>query len=240
LKKKDSAERIYWVDLARGLAVVLMLIYHFVFDLSYLGMVETAMYSGIWLVIARIIQFTFLFLAGISLFLSYEQKQEGYAKYQLTRGLKLMVIAIGITAITWLLFPGDYIRFGILHLISIGIITGSLITHDPIMAIPIAIVVFLLGPVFQSMQVTNSLLLIFGAIPPEFTSLDYFPIFPWLGIIFLGIGLAPMLKKWGLFKKGSKEKPIISFLGQNSLIIYLVHQPIIIGALLLIRPFFGG
>ena len=63
--------RIHWIDSLRGLAIILMIIFHFFFDLSLLEIQKTDFHSPFWLIFGHFIRFTFLILVGFSLYLSY-------------------------------------------------------------------------------------------------------------------------------------------------------------------------
>jgi uncharacterized membrane protein len=76
-------------------------------------------------------------------------------------------------------------------------------------------------------------LLPFGIDPPSVTSVDYTPLFPWFGVVLIGLGAGEYLYTKGVrqFTMPAVTKLVatpLSFLGQHSLIIYLIHQPVII------------
>lgn len=69
----------------------------------------------------------------------------------------------------------------------------------------------------------------FGFPPINFVSSDYFSLFPWLFLFLAGYFLHNILEKCGLKEKlfiGGRIEPF-AFIGKNSLIIYLLHQPVI-------------
>ncbi len=233
-----KTERIHWVDSIRGLAIVLMIVFHFTFDLDFLEIFPVNMDSGFWLVIGNFVRFTILSLVGVSLFLSHKKytTRSNYLKRQIIRAVKLFLIALGISLATWLTFPDSYIRFGVLHLISIGIIAGALLIKNPRTLAVLMFLMLILGSVFTNIQLNTSLFLPFGITPHGFNTLDYFPIFPWLAIVFFGIVFAHIFDIHSLLVNPKKlpRIRILEKIGQNSLIIYLVHQPILLGGLWLI------
>jgi uncharacterized membrane protein len=74
-------------------------------------------------------------------------------------------------------------------------------------------------------------------VPQDFYSVDYFPVFPWFGVILMGMGLGDWL--YPGYRRRIPVRDIssshfvraLAFLGQNSLAIYLVHQPVMISLL---------
>lgn len=230
-----KTERIHWVDSLRGLAILLMIVFHFAFNLDYLEIRLIDLYSGIWLFIGNFVRFSFLSLVGVSLYLSYKKRKpyKTYLNHQLRRAIKLFLIAMGVTLITWLLFPVDYIRFGVLHLISVAILIGALLIRHPIIVLISILPILILGGAFCSFRLETSLFLPLGIMPYNFNTMDYFPIFPWLAVVFFGIVIAYVLDKLSLLINPKKlpRLQILEKIGQKSLIIYLAHQPILFGGL---------
>ena len=230
-----KTERIHWVDSLRGLAILLMIVFHFAFDLDYLEIYMMDLYGGIWLLIGNFVRFSFLSLVGVSLYLSYKKRMpyKAYLNHQFWRAIKLFLIALGVTLITFLIFPEDYIRFGVLHLISVAILIGALLIRHPIVVFVSIFPILLLGGALGGMRLQTSLFLPLGIAPYGFSTIDYFPIFPWLAIVFFGIVIAYVLDKLSLLINPKKfpRIRILEKMGQRSLIIYLAHQPILFGGL---------
>lgn len=90
-------ERYPEIDIARGIAVVMMVLFHIAFDLSFLGIAGIPVSSLPWRAFAMATAALFLLLVGISLSIS-----AGYAKTQLSRSdfiLKYLKRGAGIFAI---------------------------------------------------------------------------------------------------------------------------------------------
>jgi uncharacterized membrane protein len=218
-------ERFWEVDFTRGSALVMMLISNFITDLQYFA--NYSNFAQFWWWFARIIAFIFIFLVGLSLNISYAKaKKEGkanFAKY-LKRGLFIFVLGLAITAVTYIFLGQNYIRFGVLHLIGLSII----------LAYP-----FLKWKKGVSLWAGLSLIVIGLLLPaPSFSSVDYFPLLPWFGVILLGLYFGKALYKNGervfSLKHNLKISNPICFLGRNTLLIYLIHQPIFIVILYLL------
>ena len=120
----SKTNRIWEIDLARGVAILMMLTSNFLFDL-YLFSGCKWCYSGFWLYFARVTAGLFLLLVGISLTLSYsnlkEKSKVNIIRKYIKRGSRIFALGILITIITFVFIGDKFIRFGILHLIGIGI-----------------------------------------------------------------------------------------------------------------------
>ena len=234
------ADRIPEVDIARGCAIVLMIISNFVTDLQYFFN-----YSGhetFWYWFARVTAFMFIFLAGISLVLSNKrseyEKKDNFIKY-LKRGLFIFSFGMLITIATFIFIPNDYVRFGVLHLIGLSVILSYffLKLKNNHLNLVFGIIFVLFGFLFQKITFNSDLFFIFGIISKTFSSVDYFPLFPWFGVVLLGIFAGRVLYKEHKpifnFKENTFAR-LFSFMGRNSLMIYLVHQPILLTLLFLL------
>jgi len=237
-------ERFPEIDFARGIAVVMMVVFHIAFDLYYLQIVAIPANSLPWRVLAMSTAGLFLFLVGVSLSISavYARKKlsrnEFILKY-LKRGAGIFLIGIGITLVTWIILPGSFILFGILHLIGLAIALSPLYTGFSWQNLVAGSVIILLGPVVSAMRGAGWLLWI-GIQPPAFYSIDYTPVVPWLGVVLIGVffgtlGYPSGIRIWNIIVPEILEKTF-GFLGRHSLAIYLVHQPIILGILFVLFP----
>jgi uncharacterized membrane protein len=237
--REGPTARFWEVDLLRGCAILLMVLYHLVFDLNYFAVREIDVSSGFWLALARVAASLFLLLVGLSLTLSHSRvrllgQEDGFFFRLLKRSAWILVLALGVSVVTYLFIGKGFIIFGVLHLIGL-----SLLLAYPFLRLQRARIIFgllfiLLGIYLQNISVGFPWLLWLGLAPPDFYSVDYFPVFPWFGVILAGVGLGD------LFYPGYRRRiPVpdftrssfvrgLAFLGRNSLAIYLVHQPVII------------
>ncbi len=238
----DIYERFGEVDVFRGIAILMMVIYHLFFDLTYFGICQLDVSSGILFILARTTAFIFIFLVGVSLTLSYSRAQilaenngktNFFLKY-LKRGVKIFFLGIFITLVTWLFIPYDFIVFGILHFIGIAIILEYPLLNKKYLNLVLGIVFIILGFIFAQITVTYPWLIWLGLKPSVFITVDYFPLLPWLGVVSLGQFTGRTLYK--NYKRGyylpdlstNMLIRIFSYIGRNSLFIYLIHQPILI------------
>lgn len=226
-----------------------MILYHLLFDLTEFGLVSFNLYGPYWKSLAGFWASVFFFLVGICLTISYNRATQklnvkGLLKKFLLRGVKIFGWGLVISVVTYLLTPDRFILFGALHFIGFSVIAAPLILiyssrktikhFGPLLAIAVVIFGFLLNRV----DISSPWLIWAGVTPPAFVSLDYFPVFPWFGSVVFGLWFGVVFYPKG---KRSFELPDISklwgllTLGRHSLPVYLLHQPVIIFFLVLIK-----
>lgn len=216
--------RIEELDSLRATALVMMLISNFVSDLDYFGIMEV-MKGDKWWWLARATAFLFVSISGISYFLAHQKEYDFMVTLKRTQ--RLIFWAFVITFITYSFAPEAYVRFGVLHLLALGSIVAFPVARKPLYAFGIGIFLLLIplssnsNSVWIGLQGTGTF------------AVDYFPLNPWLGIFFIFISIASKIYPEG--------KPVLNFewpyrwlwFGRNTLIIYVIHQPILIGLLIL-------
>jgi len=237
-------ERFPEIDVARGIAVVMMVVFHIAFDLYFLAILPIPADSLPWRVFAMATAGLFLALVGISLSISaYHARnrlsRNDFIKKYLARGAGIFAIGMAITLVTWLILPGYFILFGILHLIGLAIALSPLYTGYSWQNLVAGSILILLGPVVAAIR-GNGWLLWLGIHPSAFYSIDYTPVVPWLGVVLLGVSFGTLaypggIRKWNIAIPEIPGK-VLGLLGRHSLAIYLIHQPIILGILFLFFP----
>ena len=243
----NVAKKRFWeIDFLRGIAILLMIVFHALYDFNYFGGHSFDLLSGPLLYIGRASALMFIFLVGVSLTFSHSRaiemnmtKREMYKKY-IKRGARIFSWGLAITLITWLFLKDGVIVFGILHFIGASVILAypflKLHKHNLLMGT---------GIIFAGLYLSDLVfdfpwLLWIGLKPHGFYTLDYFPLFPWFGLtligIFVGNSLYPNCKRNFDLKDRTGSLTIRSFclLGKRSLLIYLIHQPILIALLYLL------
>jgi uncharacterized membrane protein len=236
--------RFWEVDLLRGVAIVLMVLYHLVFDLDYFAVYDIDVSSGFWLAVARVAASLFLLLVGLSLTLSHSRarllgQEDRFPLRLLKRSALIFSLALGITLVTYLFIGRGYIIFGVLHLIGLSLLLAYPFLRLRKAKIIFGCLVILLGAYFQNISVGFPWLLLLGLAPPDFYSVDYVPVFPWFGVILVGMGLGEWLYpgyRRRIPVRDLSRSPFVralTFLGYNSLAVYLVHQPVIIAIMCL-------
>lgn len=234
---KTPSNRIHFIDYARGVAIIAMAIFHFTWDLEFLGFVErdlTATFE--WKTFARCIASSFLFLAGLSLILGHDPniRARSFAK----RLIWLVGAAAIISAATYYAMPGASIFFGILHSIAAASVIGLFLRKLPAIVLLILAVLVFLAPFYLRSEFFDAPLLWWVGLNANIPrSNDYVPLLPWLAPFLVGMATAKVLRAKGLFERlRNQQSPpsnliskVLSFLGRHSLATYLLHQPILLG-----------
>lgn len=229
----------YWeIDAARGVAILMMITYHLLYDLNYFGVASIPVTTGFWRAFALTCACMFVFLVGLSLSISRERAlQKGVQGRALTgkflkRGVFIFSLGCAITVVTWFALGRGYILFGILHLIGLSICLSPLFFSLREKNIIAGVIVIALALVVTGTEGPLWLAWL-GIHPAGFYSVDYEPLIPWFGLVLLGLGTGASLYPDGhpLLQFKEPFPPLTGFLaaaGRHSLLIYLVHQPVII------------
>lgn len=226
----------------------MMALYHLTYDLDTFGGYAIESTSGLWALFADTTASLFLFLVGVSLAVSYVRSGgEGagnlFGKYFL-RGLKVFGFGMILTIVTWVAGVG-IIVFGILHLIGVSIILAYPLLRFRLPNLLLGLAVIVIGEYMRLQQVSSESpwLLPLGVVPENLFMPDYRPLLPWFGVVLLGLFFGNLL--YGRSYGGSGVGPVLArplgFLGRHSLLIYLIHQPIIVAVLVVFGIVeFGG
>lgn len=237
----DGDSRLWEIDVTRGVAILMMIVFHTVFDLSFFAIAPVDAGTGFWRYFAYATATLFLLIVGISLVISHDRaamKLSGFPLVQkfVLRGAGIFALGLLVTLATWLYLPQGYVIFGILHLIGVSVMLSPLFFRLRAWNIPAGILCILIGWFVVSgisLPSPSVLLLPLGIYGPSFWSVDYTPLFPWLGVVLIGMGAGAFLYAGATRHFSLKPLPDcfvrpFSFLGRHSLVIYLVHQPVII------------
>lgn len=241
---RRQPSRFWELDLIRGLAVIMMVFYHFLYDLNYFSVYPLNVRSGIWLYFAEATAATFIVLVGASLTLSASRSRmrgdsEKLFARLFKRGVKVFSLGLAITLVTYLLIGRGFIIFGVLHFIGVSIVLAYPFLRLRAFNLFAGSAIVLIGFYLQGLTFNFPWLLWLGFVPYDFYTLDYFPILPWFGLVLIGMYLGNRFYRDG--KRGFKLPDLSGFfiinqlstLGRNSLVIYLIHQPIMVAALFL-------
>lgn len=238
--KSYYKERFWEIDFIRGIAIIMVIFFHILIDLNFFDIYKINVFSGVTLPIAYTVATTFLLLVGMSLTLKFSKikyvlsKKEKQSKIIL-RGLKIFGIGLLITLGTWLYLEKGFIIFGVLHCIGISIILSIPFLTFRVQNLVLGSVFIFLGIILKSFTFDFYWLAWLGFKPTAFYTVDYYPLLPWFGVVLIGIFLGNSLYPEGKRRYAIKDHSTIKilsffcFLGRHTLIIYLVHQPIIVG-----------
>ena len=241
-----GTQRFIEIDLLRGVAILLMIIGHILWDLDYFGLVPIN--SGIYSVIQSICPALFFILVGMSLIVSKKKAEYNpkidknyYYEHLVVRGLKIFCLGMCLTIGSLIFIPQKMVFFGVLHCIGLSIVLSAIFLKYKKYVPLFAVSFIFIGWIFTQVHVQNPTLLqlIIGQHSADIWgyTVDYFPLLPWFGLVLLGIiigdGLYEGRTRRFRMPNLSKYKPvkIFEWCGQHSLGLYLLHQPVIAGAL---------
>ena len=220
------------LDIARGLAVIAMVVFHLIWDLAHFGYAAPNLpwTPGVRF-FGHAIAFAFLFIAGVALVLANRPhfRPRAFARRLAIVGGAAALVSLG----TWLVFPGSWVFFGILHCIAAASVVALPLLFAPwpvALAAGLACIIaslFVAAPIFDA----NALQWL-GLGTREPLTQDWRPFFPWAGAVFAGVAAGQRLDRMrGGAPMSDAAAPArlpgrwLAFLGRHSLAIYLLHQP---------------
>ncbi|AMM84981.1 DUF1624 domain-containing protein [Martelella sp. AD-3] len=225
-----KGRRIHLIDAARGIALIAMAIYHFVWDLDFFGYVSPGLSTrGGWAIFAHLDAASFLFLAGYSLWMAHgaSLRPRSFMK----RLAILAAASLAITAVSFFATPNAIIYFGILHIIAVASVIGLLFRKVPAVITLVIAALALLAPHLMRFDALDPRYLAWiGMAAHPYPSSDYVPLLPWIAPFLAGFAASKLTLSWLRRQKQlpAQENPL-TFLGRHSLIFYLVHQPVLYG-----------
>ncbi len=237
----SASPRIDLLDIARGIALVAMTVFHFAFDLELFGFQEPGFISQPhWVYFARAIASSFLFLTGFSLFLAHGSAIT-WARWK-PRMVKIVAAALLISVATYFATPEQYIFYGILHAIAFASLAGLLFLKLPVVLIvACAVAVFAIGKGIETVFLDHWIFWWTGLSATPIISSDYVPVFPWFSAPLLGIATAKLamsrnlVQKLAVYKAQNISTHFLKILGRNSLVYYLLHQPVLISLIFAVK-----
>lgn len=240
--------RAFELDMLRGLAVLMMILHHLIFDLRYLFELDVFSFQESWwfdALLRPVFLFVFLTVSGICCTFSRSNSK---------RGIRMLLAAFLLTVATTLVWQVSGLElaifFNVLHLLALGTLIYALMeriitdasSFSGWLVFGAALIIWG-GSVLPQVPQTNSPLLIpFGLLPENFVGMgDYLPIFPWLGFFLIGAVLGRLLYQsrcsrfTGVHPKFLRSIAPLTWLGRNALIVYILHQPLLLAVLYLLR-----
>ena len=225
--KKD---RIQIIDGIRGLSILLMVVHHFLYDLTEVCNAPE------WIFTNPLFDSLHYFFAGLFILLSGVSSL--YSSSNVKRGIKTLACAGIITLVSW--FMGSPVWFGILHLLGTCMLFYGL-THKLWERIPQALapVIYIAGiiiciPLTRGIISSERYLWMLGWTYEGFLSYDYFPLLPWIFVFLLGTCLGGYIKEGRMPDRFYTMKvPALANIGRRSLVIYMLHQPVLYGVIML-------
>jgi uncharacterized membrane protein len=242
----EKSDRAFELDALRGLALLMMILHHLIYDLRYLLELPVfAFQESAWFInlLRPLFLCVFLVVSGIC---------STFSRSNLKRGLRTAAAALAFTAATAIVSIVTqfdlYIFFNVLHLLALGTLLYAWITRkdrgkgtDVLLIILTATIIWA-ATILPTGPVNTYLLLPFGLLPATLPGMsDYLPIFPWLGFFFAGtlIGRLRYADRRTAFPNVPaqivKATRPLTFLGRHSLLIYALHQPVLLALLFGLR-----
>jgi uncharacterized membrane protein len=223
--------RIEGLDALRGIAIVAMIGYHFAFDLRYFGFTRSDFEHDLrWLAARTLILASFLLIAGISAVLAHQGPAPQRWKVHLA---KIAAAALVVSVASALMFPRSFIWFGVLHAIAASLVVAQLFVGRPLAAAVVGAAVIAAGLALSHAAFDNRMLGWLGFMTAKPLTEDYVPMFPWSGVLLLGVAAG----HWLLRHRFAALSPLaaapapLNWMGRHSLALYLVHQPVMLALL---------
>lgn len=228
---KSSEQRRYPVpDALRGVAILLMVIYHFCYDLVFLRLVYFDFtHDPFWLSFRYSIVTLFVGLVGFSLVLATQQGIH-YRRFG-WRLAWLCVCAVLVTVASLYLFPQRFIFFGVLHFIALASVLGLLFIRFQHLNLLLGVLFISLGIWGQHPFFDQQPWQFFGMMTHKPATEDYVPLLPWFGVVLLGMYAAQqaLAHDWLSTKVLPPWTCGLTWAGRHSLWIYMLHQPLLLG-----------
>ena len=229
-----AAARYGRLDALRGAAIVWMALFHFGFDLAHFRLIAADFkHDPLWTTQRTLIVSLFLFCAGMGQAVAAAQGQ-GWPRFW-RRWAEVAGCALLVSAGSALMFPRSWIAFGVLHGIAVMLVIARLTAGWgawlwPLGALAIALPQILRLPAFDAPALQWIGL---GTRKP--VTEDWVPILPWLGVLWCGLAAGRWLLRhrpaWLQAARPAAARPL-ALLGRWSLTFYMLHQPVLIGALM--------
>jgi uncharacterized membrane protein len=244
---QNASSRFDAVDALRGVAMLWMTVYHLSFDLNQFGYIHQNFYHDpVWTGQRTLIVSLFLACAGMGQALAVGAGQSWTRFWR--RWLQVLACALLVTAGSWLMYPQSFIYFGVLHGMAVMLLIARLTVGWgrwlwPAGAVLIAI--YFLTPSALAMvasrpwvdALNSPALNWLGLITVKPVTEDYVPLLPWMGVIWWGVALGHWLGSGLRAGRLSRRLPAVFqplvAMGRWSLSYYMVHQPVMIGILML-------
>jgi len=211
------------IDGLRGFAICLMVVYHFAFDLAWFRVIQADFNNDrFWLGARALIVTLFLGLVGVSLVLA-KRAHPGTRPFW-RRVMLITGCAVLVSLASYLTFPQTFITFGILHCIALSSVIARPLIDFPRVALLAGIAIVALGATVQVPWLDAPWLNWIGMMTHKPPTQDYVPLFPWLGVVLIGVALGYALgsEQRKLGAAGRLAPRWLVWLGRHSLILRVV------------------
>lgn len=227
--------RYYALDVLRGLSILLMVCYHWGYDLVLYDLLPD------WALYNPLLDGLQLFFASV--FVAISGASSTFSRNNWRRGLKILLCALAVTAATYWFDPGSTVRFGILHFLGAAALLYQLLRPllERFPPNPLVCLALFFAARFATKPHYNIPgLWWLGFRQPGFSSGDYFPLLPWFFMYLLGVWLGKYLAQGRAPAWLERLRcPWLEKIGRHTLLIYLLHQPLCMGLTLALVRLLG-
>ena len=233
-----TKHRVWELDAFRGLCILGMVFVHFMYDLADLYQIIDWEYPAWFSLMKNWGGVLFVLISGICATIG---------KRSVKRGLVVMGCGLIVSAVTFGMYKFGFhksiiIYFGVLHCLGACMILWWLCKRLPTWVLAVLGVAMIVAGLYLTTiyPVDHLWLMPLGILPRGFLTSDYFPLLPNFGYFLIGavIGRTVYRKKDTIFPRINPKNLLIrplSFCGRHSLLIYLLHQPILSGICMLLQ-----
>ena len=233
---QSGKPRYMLIDALRGVAIAMMAVFHFCFDLAYFNLADFDFYRDpVWLHLRTFILSLFLALVGISLVLA---TRNGLDPNRFTRRLLLLILsAVAISGVTWWMFGQRFVFFGVLHFIAVAsVLSLAFLRFNWVnLLLGVALIMATADTGFAWFDKPGWRWI--GLMTHKPATEDYVPLLPWFGVVLVGLFIGrqlphlPWIPRLDQRLRQQMAPRMLASAGRHSLLIYLVHQPLLIGLL---------
>ena len=211
--------RINILDNLRGIAFLFMMVHHIFYyiDISNKNLTHYA-YNNIINTCGIIARTSFIFLAGYSMNMTYKKYKEKYLMKRFIKSFEIFVHALIITIVSYVLYNDNYIRFGILHFISLGTLIISVLTPYK----KLSLVALLLSITIKLPVISPTVDTISGA-SANYNMLDWYPLNQWLPLLLSGMIAGQYIDILNIQANALEKSSILTSIGKNCLNLYTIH-----------------
>ena len=224
------------LDALRGAAMVWMAAFHFCFDLNYFRLltpIQAFTRDPFWTTQRSCIVTLFVFCAGLSQAVALGAGQ-GWPRFW-RRWLQVAGCALLVSLGSYAMFPYSYIHFGVLHGLAVMMLIARLAAPLgawlwPLGGLCVALPFFVKHPFFDDRSTSWV-----GLVTHKPVTEDFVPLLPWIGVMFAGLALGQwLLRRRPAVLSGALPGVLspLATLGRWSLSFYMLHQPVLVGALM--------
>ena len=223
------------LDALRGAAMVWMVVFHFSFDLNHLGWLKPPQdfyRDGFWTGQRTLIVSLFLLCAGLG---QAQAQRAGVGWPRFWRRWAQVVVCAGlVSAGSALMFPASWISFGVLHGMALMLVLARLAAPLGAALWPLGGVALALPQMVQQPFFDHRWSNWVGLVTHKPITEDFVPVLPWLGVMLWGLAAGQWLlahrPTWLAAAVPTTLAPL-AVLGRWPLTVYMLHQPLLIGAL---------